>query len=81
MTTGQPTETDRYTRPDAPPPDEDEEVRSGVPAEEPPAATTGSEATSTVAHGTGRETGEAKEQRGDTVDGSEGSATGSRTSR
>jgi hypothetical protein len=44
-------------------------------------ATTGSEATSTVTHGTGRETGEAKEQRGDTVDGSEGSATGSRTSR
>ena len=80
MTTGQPTETGRYTRPDAPPPDEDEGGRRGTPAEG-PVATTGSEATSTVTHGTGRETGEAKEQRGDTVDGSEGSATGSRTSR
>ena len=79
MTTGQPTETGRYTRPDAPP-DEDEAVRPGATAE-PPVATTGSEATSTVAHGTGRETGGAEEQRGDTVDGSEGSATGSRTSR
>ena len=35
----------------------------------------------TRSDGTGRQTGAAKEQRGDTVDGSEGSATGSRTSR
>jgi hypothetical protein len=47
----------------------------------PPVATSGSEATRTVTRGTARETGEAIEHRGDAVDGSEGSATGSRTDR
>jgi hypothetical protein len=43
-------------------------------------ATSGSEATSTVAEGSDRETGDTKRHKGDTVDGTPGSATGSRTS-
>jgi hypothetical protein len=84
----QPTEIGPYTRPDAPPPEEDVEPRAG---QAPPAGDdrddlavppmTGSEATSSVAHGTARETGAAGEGRGDAVDGSEGSATGGRSAR
>ncbi|MDQ3701582.1 MAG: hypothetical protein M3442_11785 [Chloroflexota bacterium] len=78
--------TPEMTLPDAPPPDE--VVRPGAPHpsgdsadDAPPVAISGSEATSTVDSGTARETGEVKEHRGDTLDGSEGSATGGRTSR
>lgn len=86
MTSGERSTTPDMTLPDAPPPDED--VRPGTPLasgdsadDAPPVAISGSEATSTVDSGTARQTGEAKEHRGDTLDGSEGSATGGRTSR
>ena len=86
MTSGERSSTPELTLPDAPPPDAD--VRGGAPSvsgdsadDAPPVASGGSEATSTVDRGTAQETGEAKEHRGDTLDGSEGGATGSRTSR
>ena len=81
----QPTEIGPYTSPDAPPPEEDVEPGADqAPADRDDLAVppmTGSEATSSVAHGTARETGAAGERRGDAVDGSEGSASGSRTAR
>jgi hypothetical protein len=80
-----PTEIGPLTRPDAPPPEEDvDPAARQAPADGDDLAVppmTGSEATSPVAHGTARETGEAGGHRGDAVDGSEGSATGSRTAR
>jgi hypothetical protein len=81
----EPTETGPYTRPDDLPPEPDVDPGAGRPPAEGDAAAvppmTGSEATSSVVHGTARETGEAGERNGDAVDGSEGSATGSRTAR
>ncbi len=86
MAAGERSSTPEMTLPDAPPAGED--VSPGAPLAggdatdgAPPVAIGGSEATSTVDRGTARETGDAEETRGDTLDGSEGSATGSRTGR
>ena len=92
---GEPSEIGPYTRPESPPPeaggavpsrerqqgDRREGDRGAADPDAPPVATSGSEATRTVTRGTARDTGEAIEHRGDAVDGSEGSATGSRTDR